>query len=269
MGESKNGDEETDDILEPSHVVERVLELGEKRLQRPTLAHCITAFLGGLAVSFGVVAIAYTGGPWLESLGLERSSMLGSLAFPVGFVILIIGRSELFTENFLIPVVGVFEKRGKVIDLIVLWAMTLVFNVLAAALFAYLVTRANVLEEGARELIKELGSKRVDSSFGGAFVKAIFAGWVMTLLTWLVVAVRSESARVLVVWAVGALLAVAHFNHVIVSATEIFMAMGVGADISFGTWALRSFLPATIGNLVGGVLLVTLLTYAQARAEPS
>lgn len=259
--------QQTEDILEPSHVVERVLEVGEKRLQRPSLGHAITALLGGLAVSFGVIAIACTASPWLQTFGLERASQLGALAFPIGFVILIIGRSELFTENFLIPVVGVFEKRGKLHDLLLLWGLTLCFNLVAAALFAYGVTREGILEESSRELLKALAEKRLEGTFAGAFAKAVFAGWLMTLLTWLVMAVRSGTARVLVIWAVGYLLAASHFNHVIVSASEIFMGMGVGADITIAAWAQQSLFPAVVGNLVGGVVLVTLLTYAQAHAS--
>ncbi|HET9017916.1 MAG TPA: formate/nitrite transporter family protein [Thermomicrobiaceae bacterium] len=251
---------------ESPEVIETAAAVGERRLRRLSPAHALTALIGGLAVSFGAVAMAWTAGPWLAILGQERSVLLGAVAFPIGFVILLVGSGELFTENFFVPVTGVMEGRGTVRDLLILWVSTLFFNLVGAAIFAWLVTRSGVFGDTASVFMRHYALDKLDYPFWTALVKAIFAGWLMTVLTWLVLASASAVQRLVVIWIIGFLIVAGHFNHVVISAAEIFMAIGLGAPITLGAWFERSFVPALIGNLIGGVVFVTLLGYVHARS---
>jgi formate/nitrite transporter FocA (FNT family) len=87
----------------------------------------------------------------------------------------------------------------------------------------------------------------------------------MTLLTWLLLAARGLGPRLVVIWAIGTLIVLGNFNHVVISAAELFMAMLLGASFGVKEWALDSFLPALIGNVLGGTVFVTLLFYIQAQ----
>ncbi|WP_257459092.1 formate/nitrite transporter family protein [Archangium lipolyticum] len=251
---------------ESPEVIETAIALGERRLHRMTVAHAITAFIGGLAVSFGGVAMAWTAGPWTHVLDQSQAHLLGSIAFPIGFIILIVGKGELFTENFFVPVTGVMSGRGRLRDLFLLWGSTLAFNLVGAVVFAFLISRPGVLADGARHFLVELVKEKVFVPLPVAFMKAVFAGWLMTMLTWLLLAARGQGARMLIIWMMGFLISAGHFNHVVISAAEVFMAMGVGAPVSVGEWARLNFLPALLGNLVGGIIFVTLLGYVQAHS---
>jgi len=251
---------------ESPELVDSAVEAGERRLQRLTGGHVVTAFIGGLAVSFGVLAMAWTAGPWGVVLTYEQAHLVGALAFPIGFVILVVGKGELFTENFLLPVSGVMARRGSVGALLGLWGTTLAANLAGALLFAMLVTVPGVLADGARAFLIELGEQIVASSTTSLFLKGVFAGWLMTVLTWLLLAVRATGARLFVIWMIGFFLAAGHFNHVVVSAAELFMAMRLGADVTVAQWWWRSFLPAVTGNLIGGVVFVTMLAWLQAHS---
>src|SRR5437588_5221473 len=104
------------DVLreEPREIAERASELGEQRLDRGNLDILITAFIGGAEVSLGGLAAMTVVGSVLEAApgtGLYPALALGGLAFPIGFLFVIIGRSELFTENFLIPVASVYQRQ--------------------------------------------------------------------------------------------------------------------------------------------------------------
>ena len=89
----------------------------------------------------------------------------------------------------------------------------------------------------------------------------------MTLLTWLLLATTGVGPRLAIIWAIGALIVLGQFNHVIISAAEIFMAMFLGASITVSDWLLQNFLPALLGNILGGTVFVTLLFYVQAQFD--
>lgn len=251
---------------EAPEIVDDASKIGAKRLERPLIGDAITAFAGGMSVSFGAIAMimaaAAVGG------GIDSPStalLVGALVFPVGFIILLVGKTELFTENFLLPVAAVIKGRGNLRQLGSLWAITLCCNLLGSLVFAFLISRDEVLAPGPAEEMIALATHSIEYSLPTAFIKAVFAGWLMTTLTWLLVAAVGFGPRIAMIWAIGALIVLGQFNHVIISAAEIFMAMFLGADITVGDWATRNFLPALTGNLIGGLVFETLLQYVQSR----
>lgn len=251
---------------EAPEVVEDASKIGVKRLERPLAGDAITSFIGGMSVCFGAVAMATAaaavgGGLATSSLAL----LIGALAFPIGFVILLVGKSELFTENFLLPVTGVLDNRGTLHQLAGLWSVTLGGNLLGALLFALLISRGNVLAEAPVVELRALAEHKVDYGLLTAFLKAVFAGWLITVLTWLLLAGEGMGARLFMIWIIGTLIVLGQFNHVIISAAEIFMAMFLGASITPGEWFTRNFAPALAGNMAGGLVFETLLQYVQSR----
>ncbi len=257
---------ETDDEPKPlgqeaPQIIEDAAQIGAKRLHRSLAGTAITAFIGGMSVSFGAVAMVWMG----ASIGggapaPSTSHAAGALAFPVG-------KSELFTENFFLPVTGVLERRGSLRQLGQLWAVALAANLAGALLFALLISWPGVLDAGPAREMMELAEHKIDYPFWTAFVKAIFAGWLMTMLTWLLVAADSLGPRLLVIWLIGTLIVLGQFNHVVISAAEFFMAILLGAPIGIGAWFTANLVPALFGNVVGGVVFVTLLHYVQAQYQ--
>lgn len=250
---------------EAPEVVDSGADVGAKRLTRPALGDAITAFIGGLSVSFGVVALAWAAASLGGAPAPSTAHLAGSLAFPIGFLILLVGKSELFTENFFLPVTAVLERRGTLPQLAALWTVTLVCNLLGDLVFAVLIARPGVLDAEPARFLVALAEHAVTYSFGTALIKGVFAGWLMTLLTWLLLAARGLGPRLVIIWAVGTLIVLGQFNHVILSASEIFIGILLGAEVTVTDWALRNFLPALIGNVLGGVVFVTLLFYLQAQ----
>ncbi|HEV2066274.1 MAG TPA: formate/nitrite transporter family protein, partial [Thermomicrobiales bacterium] len=155
--------------------------------------------------------------------------------------------------------------RGNLRQLGSLWAITLSCNLLGSLVFAFLISRDEVLAPGPAAEMIALATHSIEYSLPTAFIKAVFAGWLMTTLTWLLVAAVGFGPRIAMIWAIGALIVLGQFNHVIISAAEIFIAMFLGADITVGDWATRNFLPALTGNLIGGLVFETLLQYVQSR----
>lgn len=251
---------------ETPEIVHDASQIGETRLARSTVGDAITSFIGGMSVSFGAVAMAWATAS-LGGTGGEASPghLAGALAFPVGFLILLIGKSELFTENFLLPVTAVLEKRGSLSQLLALWGTSLIANLIGALGFAFLISRPGVLNEAPRLVLVEIATHKVEATLWSSFVLAIFAGWLMTMLTWLLIAAEGFGPRLFIIWAMGTLIILGQFNHVIISAAESFTAMLVGAPFGPSEWLLHNFLPALVGNVFGGVVFVTMLQFVQAQ----
>jgi formate/nitrite transporter FocA (FNT family) len=98
-------------------------------------------------------------------------------------------------------------------------------------------------------------------------MKALFAGWLMTILTWLLLAAEGMGPRLVIIWLIGTLIVLGEFTHVIISGAEIFMAFFLGGDVAPTSWLTGSFGPILLGNVLGGVVFVTLLQYIQAQYE--
>lgn len=251
---------ETRDIAQSAAIA------GTRRLQRPIVGEALTGLIGGLSVGFGAVAMATVGGLVSDFAGHSAGVLAASLAFPVGFVILLIGKAELFTENFLVPVFGVFEHRGTALNLGRVWTVSLLSNLLGAFIFAWLISRNGVLNPQAVGYIRSLGVEKVSSPFWISFTKALFAGWLMTILTWLMLACSTIGQRIAVIWMIGTLIIVGGFNHSVISAAESFTAINLGAPLTYLDWFLHNLIPAVFGNMVGGILFVTALFYLQHNA---
>lgn len=264
------GDKEPQPLgQEAPEIVDDASKIGAKRLHRPLLGDAITAFTGGMSVGFGAIALAAAaaavgGGLGSSSVGL----LVGSLVFPVGFLILLVGKTELFTENFLLPVAAVIEHRGNIRQLGSLWVVTLGANLVGVLLFAFLVSRGEVLAPAAANELIALAEHKIHYNFPTAFIKALFAGWLMTTLTWLLVAAEGGlGPRIAVIWAIASLIVLGQFNHVVISAAEIFMAMMLGAPIGVTDWLTDNFVPALTGNIIGGLVFETMLQTVQARYD--
>jgi formate-nitrite transporter family protein len=246
---------------EPEEIYERTRREGRRRLSRPLLELAATALVGGFDVAFGVAAYALAA----SAVGGDRGRVVGAIAFGIGFVFVVVGRSELFTENFLIPIAGLDRRnRGSWLKLGELWAVALVLNVAGGLLLTVVLTSHGVLRRGADLPLLMLARHITDYTTLTAFLSAVIAGALMTLMTWFVEgAADSMGVRIVMAWLVGALIVLGGFNHAVVSTIELIFGMRYGGDISFGQLFGNLGL-SVAGNMIGGLLLVTFVRTVQA-----
>ena len=204
------------------------VEEGVARLHRSWPGLLATGLMGGLDVSMGVLAM-------LVVQTATGSDMLGSLAFSIGFIALALGKSELFTENFMVPVAAVATGNAGLLRLVRLWVGTLITNLVGAWLFAWLIVWG--LPQ-VSDTALELGQRFAEMPTGQAVALGLIGGAAITLMTWMENGAESDFARLVAVIAIGFLLAAGHLNHVIVVAAEIFVALHSGeATFGYGAWA--------------------------------
>ena len=246
---------------EPEKIYEATREEGRRRLSRPVYELAATALVGGFDVAFGVAAYALTA----AAIGGDRGRVAGAIAFGIGFVFIVVGKSELFTENFLIPIVGLNARdRGAWLKLAELWTVALLLNILGGLLIAVVITSHGVLRAGTDRPLVDLARHVAHYGTATAFLSAIIAGALMTLMTWFVEgAAESMGVRIVMSWIVGAVIVLGAFNHAIVSTIELIYGMRYGGGVTYGQLFTNLGL-SVAGNMVGGLLLVTFVRTVQA-----
>lgn len=249
----------------PSEIFHRAAEEGERRLDQSLLELVSTGFIAGFTIIFGIVALGVTHAAVEPHLG-EMAKIAGALAFAIGLVFLVVGRAELFTENFFDPAATAWERResGMLFRLFRLWGVTFVLNLVGGGLFALTLWVPGVLPEGARHSLSKVAEEIAARGAWAGFVSAIVGGALVALLSFLLQAVNSVGSRITLAYLVGFVLAVGPFDHVIVTVLHVFIGILLGAPIGFDTLAVIMG-AATAGNLVGGLGLVTLSHVAQAK----
>jgi formate-nitrite transporter family protein len=243
-----------EDALEASF--DRQVTEGAQRLGRPWREVLVTGFFGGTEVAVGVLAMVAV----VHETG---STLLGGLAFSIGFLALLLGRSELFTEGFLIPVVTVAAKRAKVRHLVKLWLGTLGANLVGGWVIMWLVVLA--FPSLHQELVRsgEHFATAPLSAETGAL--AILAGMVITLMTRMQHGTDDMVAKVLAAVAAAFLLAGLEMFHSILDSLLIFGALHTGqAGFGYLDW-LQWFSYTVVGNVVGGLGLVTMLRLVRSK----
>jgi formate/nitrite transporter FocA (FNT family) len=259
--------EHTWETPEPEEMYVRAKREGEKRLERPVSEMISTALAAGFDIVAGITAMAIVSHLLSVRFGREVGHLGGSIAFGIGFVFLVAGRAELFTENFLVPIAGLDHRdRSSWAGLARLWIISPIFNVVGGAIVILILTTHGVLPSGSGVAVTELSSALHRNHVLSLFMSAVFAGALITAMTWYVEGNVKMSVRVKVAWIAGSMLALGGFNHVIVVTLELFYGIRFGDDIPW-IFLLGNFGIAALGNMIGGIGLITLNRFTQATAR--
>ena len=187
------------------------------------------------------------------------------LFYPIGFVAVIIGRQQLFTENTLYPVVLILSERRHVLETLRLWAVVFLCNVAGAFLFALLAAHTGALDSKTVDEIIKMGVGMVGATPANIFWSGIVGGWLIALVAWMVSASHWTIGQIAVVWLLCYVVGAGHFAHCIATSGEIMIAAMRGATTA-GVY-LRWLLFATLGNITGGVTIVSVMNWGQVDAE--
>ncbi|MFC0682567.1 formate/nitrite transporter family protein [Lysobacter korlensis] len=249
----------------PSEIFKRASGEGRRRICQSVLELTATGFIAGFTIVFGIAAMGIVHSAFLPE-GREVAKLAGAAAFALGLVLLVVQRAELFTENFFDPLASVFDDgHGRLAGGVArLWVLTLLFNALGGAILAWLVTTDGVLPHGARESLASIAEEIARRGHLAAFVSAIIGGALVASLSYALLGTDMVFGRILMAWIVGFLLAAGPFDHVVVTGLHLVIGVLAGASID-GVRILEIVGIDALGNLVGGVGLVTLSHVAQAK----
>jgi formate/nitrite transporter FocA (FNT family) len=273
MAENEGGDHggkstsepETSTRLSAVEIHDNVLAAAEKELERPVASLFFSSLASGLAIGFSFLL----GGYMMSLVSEEHARQAAAVAYPVGFILVIMARSELFTENTLTPVLAVLDRRDarSVLGTLRLWAVLLAGNLIGTFIYAWVMARTNAIEPTLHPHLMRMAEHSTGAPFGEIFYKAIFAGWLIALLTWVLASTHDSFAQITLIWiltwAIGAL----GFRHAIVGSVEAFYRALQPGPYTMAQALANAVVPMVLGNAVGGVGLVALLNYAQVAPE--
>lgn len=248
----------------PGEIFESAVEEGNRRLDQSLLELVSTSAIAGFTILFGIVALGLVEG-FVEPVFGHAAKVAGALAFAPGVVFLVAGQTELFNENFADPTAAAVERPGfsAVPTLLRLWIVTFALNLVGGGLLAFVFAAEGALPEAGAAVLQTVAEDIADRTFLSWFTRAIAGGALVSLLSFLVVSVRSDMSRIWLSFAVGFLLALGPFDHVIVSVLHVFLGMLLGASVTVQT-VLALTAVVTAGNVVGGLGLVTVTHITQA-----
>ena len=241
----------------------RVIDDTEEELTRPESSLVFSGLFAGFAIGLAPLVVALT----TAALGSEVKStaFIASLLYPIGYVAVIVGRSQFFTENTLYPVMLTLRRREYLSRTLRLWAIVFPTNLIGAFIFACLAVLTGTLSDPVQSELVSNGVKYTGGDATSTFWSAVTAGFLLALVAWLVEAVDTVTARIAVIWSIAFIVSLATLDHCIATTVNAF---GAFLDGELGGGELLGWLGiTTLGNVLGGVVIVASINYGQVREE--
>lgn len=241
-------------------ILQQTEETALTELERPFKGLFLSSFSAGLDIGFSVLLMAVM----LTLFKGEKSEaslhVLVALMYPLGFIFVVLGRSELFTEHTTLAVLPVLQKLSTLPKLFRLWGTVYFANIIGGTLFALILSYfANKLHVLSPAALNEIADKATAFGWQATLLSAILAGWLMGLLAWLVAASRETVSQILMIIIITASIGIIGLPHCIVGNIECAAGFFNG-HISIDKY-INFLWPATLGNIIGGGLFVAILKF--------
>ena len=258
--EQKQEEEIIDRTAPPGEVIyEAIYAEGEHELYRNSTELALSGLAAGLSMGFSMLGE----GLLREYLpDAEWAPLLTKFGYSLGFLVVILGRQQLFTKNTLTVILPLLrEKRaGMLLNVARLWSIVFAMNIIGTFVFAALAAKSSVFTPATRAEFSQMGAHAVETGFGTLLLRGILAGWLVALMVWLLP--FAESARIWVIIILSYLIGLADLPHIIAGSVETFFVVCTGT-LGLGAYLFRFVLPVVIGNVIGGVALVAVGAHAE------
>lgn len=236
---------------------------GDEELRRTVGALALSGFAAGLTMGFSLIV------PGVLKTHLPDASwtdLVVSMGYSIGFLIVVLGRQQLFTENTVTPILPLLHERTAHTFWRVarLWGIVLAANILATFVIATALAHSDAFKPEVREAFTQISRHAMEGPFLTTLIKAVFAGWLIALMVWILPATGSATPFIIVLmtW----LVSMCGLAHIVAGSVDAFYLVVTG-EAGMGAYLEKFFLPTLIGNVFGGVTLVSVLNYGQVAPE--
>lgn len=264
MADEKKQQEEAEERAAPagSVVYKAISSEGTDELERSTQALAWSGLAAGLSMGFSLVAQGVLQSHLPDS---DWRPLITNFGYAVGFLIVILGRQQLFTENTLTVILPLLQKKDRSTfqNVARLWVTVFLANLAGALAFAFVLARTKLFDEPVRNAFVRVAEAAFIGEFWTTMLRAVFAGWLIAIMVWLLP--FAETARVWVIIIIAYVVGIANFSHVVAGSVEA-MYLAAGGHISWVDCFGSFIIPAFIGNVIGGVSLVAAINHAQVVA---
>jgi formate/nitrite transporter FocA (FNT family) len=250
--------------LSAGQIYDNIRVAAQEELRRPAAALFWSASAAGLTIGFSFLAGAYL----MAIVPAAYSGAATAVGYPLGFVFVVLARGQLFTENTLEPIIPLLHAPTlkTLRQLLSLWVVVLIGNLAGACAFAAIVALTPMLGETLRPTLIAVAKTGTDGGFWLVALRAIYAGWLIALMAWLIASTRATGAQVLLIWLTTAPISALGFRHSVAGSVEAFY-RAFEHTAGWREMAGSFILPAVAGNIVGGFVFVALLNHGQVAAD--
>lgn len=259
---------EVDEDRLPSRAMaihEHIRQDGEKELERDAMALLWSAIAAGLSMGASLLA---KGIFHVQLDGVPGNFLLENLGYTFGFIIVIMARQQLFTENTVTAVLPVMQNptMGNAGLLMRLWSVVLLGNVVGTGIAAWAFEYMPIFDEETRDAFVKIGMDVMKNSPGEMFANAIISGWIIATMVWMFPA--AGAAKIVVIILMTWLIALADTTHIVVGSVEILYLVFNGT-LHWSDFFWPFALPTLAGNICGGTFIFALMSHAQIRNDMS
>lgn len=270
---SKKEQEEVDSELENSEskdvnqakthgeiLREQIIE-GCEIYDRSPRSILLSSFTAGLELGFSFLMICSVFSFFQDKVEEATLFKLIAIVYPLGFILVILGQSILFTEQTSLLTLPVLSRKRSVFSLIKIWSLVILGNLIGGILIGLTISWIGPnLGLFKAETIAKIGEHVVGYDLPTILVSAVLAGWLMGLLSWLVTSSKETTAEILIIYLITAVMGFAGLHHSIVGNIEVFSGMLVSPKIDLFIY-LKTLFTTLIGNALGAIIFVALLKY--------
>ena len=247
-------------------LVEQLCE-GLGRFKSHKLGTLLSSFSAGLEIGFSFFLVAIVHSFFIDAYDSETVFFLTAFAYPVGFILVVLGKSVLFTEQTSLLALPVLHGKYSIKELLILWAVVIFGNLIGGFLIAlFIVWIGPALGIVSTSSIIEISEHVAHHDITTVFGSAILAGWLMGLLSWSVSSVDSSTSQIVLIYIITLVIGLAGLHHSIVGSIEVFSGLLLSENLGISDYVVFESTALT-GNMIGGVVFVALLKYGAFAAN--
>ncbi len=242
--------------LSTDEIYERVVVEADEEMHRSIRELFFSALAGGFAIS--ITFLLYTSG----THATDGIPLLGAILYPLGFIYIIIGNYQLYTENTLPPVALILDRVASIPAMLRMYAIVLLGNLAGGTVGALVLAHGGVFDAATAQTATDIALSGLETDWWALFFKAAFAGLIVAGVVWMDFSVNNDMARITLIYMAFLAIPLAGLFHIVVAATEVMFLVFTGVA---GLWTgiTQFVVPVLLGNTVGGILLVTVVNYLQ------
>lgn len=247
-------------INTPAEIADIWINNGVKKANLPVAKMLVLGILAGVYIGFGAgifVLATSAGGDAFQSM---IGKLIGSALFPAGLMLVILCGAELFTGNNLLTL-ALMDKKITAKQMLTNWCVVYVGNLIGSVLIAFLLANSGLFADAAGERAIAIASSKTSIPFIQAVLRGVGCNVLVVLACWMQAGAKDMIGKIFAIWFPIAAFVFLGFEHSVANMTYIPLGMLLGADVGIGAFFAGNLLPVTLGNMIGGAVIVPCAYY--------
>lgn len=261
----ENANIKVDRPKEAGQILEEQIETGLIEFRRSDSGLFLSALAAGMEIGFSLLLMGVIYNLFEGDIKSGTLTLLLALSYTLGFIFVILGKSELFTEHTALAVIPVLNGSESLKSLLKLWCLVYAGNIIGGTIIAWILTQLGpTIGFMDHKDFSFFANELTKYNWSTIFFSSILAGWMMGLLGWLVSSSQDSLTRVFMIILVTGVISLGGFHHCIIGSIEVISGVISGEAITWADYG-KFQLWATLGNAIGGVVFVALLKFSHAK----